>query len=76
MSPLYSKELANKTPFTAEFDNAYTQFASIYDFAVKALPFWKTWIKQALPHIRGPHVLEVSFGTGYLLTHYAGNFET
>ena len=76
MSPIYSKEPTDKTQFTEEFDNAYTQFANIYDFAVKALPIWKTWIKHALPHIQGPRVLEVSFGTGYLLSHYAGKFET
>jgi ubiquinone/menaquinone biosynthesis C-methylase UbiE len=62
----------NKTQtYTASFDHAYTQFAGIYDLAVKALPVWKSWLKQALPYIRGPHVLEVSFGTGYLLTQYA-----
>jgi ubiquinone/menaquinone biosynthesis C-methylase UbiE len=76
MSPIYSEEPPNKTQFTAEFDGAYTQYAGIYDLAVKALPFWKTWIKQALPHIRGSRVLEVSFGTSYLLTHYTGNFDT
>ena len=43
--------------------------------AVKALPIWKAWLKRALPHIRGRRVLEVSFGTGYLMTHYAGRFE-
>jgi ubiquinone/menaquinone biosynthesis C-methylase UbiE len=76
MSPTYSNEPSDKTQFTANFDHAYTQFASIYAFAVKALPFWKTWIKQALPYIQGPRVLEVSFGTGYLLAHYAGKYET
>ncbi len=70
MSPIYSREPITKTQFNADFDDAYTHFVGIYDFSVKALPFWKTWINQALPHIRGPRVLEVSFGTGYLLTHY------
>mgnify|MGYP001826804476 CR=1 FL=1 len=76
MSPIYSPEPTDKSKFTAEFDHAYTQFAGVYDFAVKALPVWKTWIKHALPYIRGPRVLEASFGTGYLLTQYAGKFET
>jgi hypothetical protein len=53
MSPKYSEEPTDKTQFTADFDDVYTQFAWVYDFSVKALPFWKTWIKQALPHIRG-----------------------
>ena len=76
MSPTYSEEPSDKQQFTAQFDYAYTQFAGIYDFAVKALPVWKTWIKHTLPYIQGPRVLEVSFGTGYLLTRYAGQFET
>ncbi len=29
-----------------------------------------------LPHIHGSRVLEVSFGTGYLLTQYADRYET
>ena len=76
MNQAYSEEPSDKQQFTAQFDHAYTQFAGIYDFAVKALPVWKTWIKQAIPYIKGPRVLEVSFGTGYLLTRYAGQFET
>jgi ubiquinone/menaquinone biosynthesis C-methylase UbiE len=47
----------------------------VYDIAVKVLPIWKTWLRRALPHIRGRRVLEVSFGTGYLMTHYAGLFD-
>jgi ubiquinone/menaquinone biosynthesis C-methylase UbiE len=76
MSPIYSEEPTDKTQFTADFNHAYTQFAGIYDLAVKTLPLWKTWIKHALPYIQGPRVLEVSFGSGYLLTQYAGKFET
>ena len=76
MKPTYSAEPLDKKRYTEEFDHAYTQFASIYNFAVKTLPVWKTWIKKTLPHIQGPRVLEVSFGTGYLLTHYAGKYET
>lgn len=51
-------------------------FAGVYDIVVKIVPLWKRWIKQSIPHIRGPRVLEASFGTGYLLTQYAGEFET
>ncbi|MBW1709888.1 MAG: class I SAM-dependent methyltransferase [Deltaproteobacteria bacterium] len=39
------------------------------------LPFWKKWLDQAIPYIQGPRVLEISFGTGYLLTRYANRFE-
>jgi len=62
--------------FTREWDRAYTTFARSYDVAVRLLPVWKTWIRHALPHIEGPRVLEVSFGTGYLISRYAGTFET
>ena len=53
----------------------YTRAARAYDTLVKALPLWKNWIGKAVPEIRGPRVLEVSFGTGYLLTRYAHKFE-
>lgn len=46
-----------------------------YDIAVKALPVWKRWLRPALPHIAGPRVLEVSFGTGCLMTRYAAGVE-
>jgi ubiquinone/menaquinone biosynthesis C-methylase UbiE len=39
------------------------------------LPFWRRWLRAALPHLLGPRVLEVSFGTGWLLTQYADRFE-
>ncbi len=69
-------EPENAEQFTQEFDRAYTAFARPYDLAVRALPIWKTWLRRTLPHIQGPRVLEVSFGTGYLISKYAGTFET
>ena len=39
------------------------------------MPVWRRWLRHALPHLKGPRVLEVSFGTGWLLTQYAGRFE-
>lgn len=74
--PLYSEEPVDKGVFTAEFDRFYTRFAKLYDFLVTVLPFWKRWVASTLPHISGPRVLEISFGTGYLLTQYARRFET
>jgi ubiquinone/menaquinone biosynthesis C-methylase UbiE len=74
--PVYSNEPGDREGFTRQFDRTYTRIAGIYDFAVKALPVWKSWLGKALPEIRGPKVLEVSFGTGYLLTRYADRFET
>ena len=72
----YSTEPDDKEQFTQKLDRVYTIVARAYDPAVRVLPVWKSWLKQALPHIRGPKVLEVSFGTGYLLTQYADRFET
>ena len=76
MKPAYWQEPAAKETHTANIDAEYTRFAMVYDRAIKWLPVWKTWLSQALPYIRGPRVLEVSFGTGYLLTRYAHRFET
>ncbi len=57
-------------------DRLYTRFARLYDIVVKASPVWRRWLSHALPAIRGPRVLEVSFGTGWLLTQYAARYDT
>jgi ubiquinone/menaquinone biosynthesis C-methylase UbiE len=72
----YSTDPEDKNKFTVQMDKFYSASAGIYDFLVKVLPTWRNWIKHVLPYIEGPRVLEVSFGTGYLLTRYAGRFET
>lgn len=76
LSAEYSPEPEDPGKFTHQYDNFYTRFASLYDRLVKTLPIWQNWIESALPWIVGPKVLEVSFGTGYLLTKYAGQYET
>ena len=73
--PASPGEPADPARVTAEWDRLYSAFARSYDLAVRFLPVWKTWLKRALPHIRGPRVLEISFGTGYLLSRYADRFE-
>ena len=73
--PRYSTEPSEPSRFTADWDRFYTASARPYDLAVRLLPVWKTWIERALPHIEGPRVLEVSFGTGHLIAKYAGRFE-
>jgi len=73
---IYSRKPDNPSEYTNRLNDEYTKFATIYDIAVKLLPFWKTWLKKVLPYIEGKKVLEVSFGTGYLLSLYAGEFET
>lgn len=71
MSRRYSREPVEPEEFTKRFDQFYDWFAPAYDALVKLAPVWKTWLGHAVPHIRGPRVLEVSCGTGYLLTQYA-----
>jgi len=72
----YSTEPENKAKYTTQNDKYYSVSVRVYDFLVKVLPTWKIWLGHALPFIDGPRVLEVSFGTGYLLTQYADRFET
>lgn len=71
-----TNEPENAERFTQEWDRAYTAIARPYDLAVRFLPIWKNWLRRALPHIVGPKVLEVSFGTGYLISQYAELFDT
>ncbi len=71
----YSEEPQDPRAFSRAFDRFYTRAAPTYDWAVRVLPVWKTWLRHALPHLAGPRVLEVSFGTGWLMTQYAGRFE-
>lgn len=72
----YDADPVDGEAFTRSFDTFYTRIAPFYDLCARYLPPWGTWLRQALPHIRGPRVLEISFGTGYLLTQYARRFET
>ena len=72
----YVIEPEAKKQFTEKYDCFYTTFARFYDGVLKLFPFWKRWLKTTLPHIQGPRVLEVSFGTGYLMMQYAARFET
>jgi len=73
---IYVSEPKNKREFTEKYNKFYTIFARNYDIVTKILPFWERWLKATIAHIQGPRVLEVSFGTGYLLTQYAAHFET
>ncbi len=72
---VYSDEPENPIEYTKSLDQEYSRFAELYDIAVKLLPVWRTWIETVIPHIEGKRVLEVSFGTGYLLSHYAGDYQ-
>ena len=71
----YSREPEDGKRFTRRFDAFYGRFGGIYDAAVRFLPVWRSWLLRTLPHLRGPRVLEVSFGTGFLLTQCAARYE-
>lgn len=73
--PRYLEEPDDRRAFTERFDRFYTRFASTYDLLVRAFPLWKRWLRSALPELVGPRVLEISFGTGWLMTQYAGRFD-
>ncbi len=72
--PVFSEEPRDPRHFTNRFDAFYTRCARGYDFFVKTVPVWRKWLKAVLPYLQGPRVLEVSFGTGYLMTQYAERF--
>ncbi len=72
----YSDESAFNKRFTEKNNMVYTKIAKVYDSIIKILPIWNNWISQAIPHIEGERVLEVSFGTGLLLTQYADKYKT
>ncbi|MBS1513150.1 MAG: class I SAM-dependent methyltransferase [Bacteroidetes bacterium] len=56
-------------------DKKYSKLAKYYDLLlIRFFPVWKKWLKQVLPFIEGQKVLEISFGTGYLMTQYAARF--
>jgi ubiquinone/menaquinone biosynthesis C-methylase UbiE len=69
-------EPKNSKAYTAHFNTFYSLFSGIYDFLVKHYHPWQDVVGRVIPHIRGFRVLEVSFGTGWLLTQYASRFET
>jgi ubiquinone/menaquinone biosynthesis C-methylase UbiE len=72
--PRYSSEPADPRSYTRRNDRLYTRFARAYDVLVRVFPPWRRWLASVLPELDGPRVLEVSVGTGWLLTQYAGRF--
>jgi len=62
--------------YTNDMDKKYSTLAKYYDLFITLFPLWKIWLKKVIPFIKGPKVLEVSFGTGYLMTNYAKSFHT
>jgi ubiquinone/menaquinone biosynthesis C-methylase UbiE len=70
-----SREPKDSRAYTAKFDRFYSRIAFAFDWFVKLFPLWRHWLNHVLPWIEGPRVLEVSFGTGYLLSQYANEVE-
>jgi SAM-dependent methyltransferase len=50
------------------FESLYGPFAWAYDWVSRTffLGQWRVWQRAALPHLRGPRVLELGMGTGNL----------
>jgi len=57
--------------YTEKMNKEYNWMAKGYDTFMTVFPLWKRWIKKVIPHIEGKKILEVSFGSGYLMTQYA-----
>lgn len=72
----YPKEPENKIAHRDKYDRLYSVVAKMYDGFVKLVPLWRRWISNTLPYIQGLDVLEVSYGTGYLLTQLADKYRT
>jgi ubiquinone/menaquinone biosynthesis C-methylase UbiE len=70
----YSEIPKDASLYTRTMDKKYSKFAKYYDFVMT--PYWRIWLKKVIPFIEGSKVLEVSFGTGYLMTQYADRFDT
>ena len=72
----YSETPADSELYTNTMNKKYSKLAKYYDLLfIKLFPVWKKWLKKVIPFIEGPKVLEVSFGTGYLMTKYADKFD-
>ncbi len=62
--------------YTENFDKFYTYFSGAFDFLVKHTSLYNKWVAPVIPQIRGSRVLEISFGTGWLISRYANRFDT
>jgi ubiquinone/menaquinone biosynthesis C-methylase UbiE len=72
---IYSKVPEDASKYNEKMKRFYDLMALLYDALMVLFPFWKKWIASVIPSINGPKVLEVSFGSGYLLKKYASNYD-
>ena len=72
----YSEIPDDASLYTNDMDKKYSSFAKYYDLFIALFPLWKIWLKKVIPYIEGQKVLEVSFGTGYLMAQYAKDYHT
>ncbi len=68
-------EPLNPQKYTSENDAIYSRLGGIYDFVVRHTSLYENWLLPVVPQIQGPRVLEISFGTGWLLTRYGSHFQ-
>lgn len=61
--------------YTSENDAIYSRLGRIYDFVARHTSLYEKWLLPVVPQIGGPRVLEIPFGTGWLLSHYASHLE-
>lgn len=71
----YADVPSDRKEYTDRMDKIYTRWTKAYDKFIRVFPPWRKWLESVMPYIRGTKLLEVSFGTGYLLTQFPNNLE-
>ena len=67
----YTDTTSLPSDYTDKMNKEYSRMAKLYDALITIFPLWKKWLKKVIPHIQGDKILEVSFGSGYLMSQYA-----